>query len=131
MALAADVRARAVQLPAMSEPARPARSVRDLGIGLGSAVVILVATFWASVDLVALAFVGLAIAASLWFSTVDRRKLVADGGRLRLWPFLALGVGVACNAATVMALPSSALFASLLLLLGAGVVGLVRALSIP
>lgn len=100
---------------------------RDLVFGIGICVAVLWLTFFATPGTVVVATLVAAVAALIWFSTVETSRIRDDEGRPNVMLFgLTLVAGTLVTTAAVF-ISTPTVFLVGLVVIGAGVVGLVRA----
>ncbi len=103
------------------------RFLRDLGIGIGTAAVALWLTFFGTAGAVEVSTLVAAVAAAIWFATVDAARLVDAGGRPSVMVFGLAGVAATLVLTSMVALGSATLFLVLAITLAGFVTGIVRA----
>lgn len=113
----------------MSSRDRAMKAARDIGLGGGTVAVLLVLTWWGSVDAVLAVFVVLSLVALWWVATTGVDRLRGAAG----WPRPLLFGGaillLAANASVYSVTGFTALLLSAGVLAVAVFVGLVRVLS--
>lgn len=101
---------------------------RDLVFGIGVCAAVLWLTFFATPGTVVVATLVVAVVALIWFSTVETARLHDDGGRPHVLLFgLTLVAGALVITAAVF-ISTPTVFLVGMVVIGAGVVGLVRAI---
>lgn len=101
---------------------------RDLVFGVGVSAAVFWLTFFATAGTVVVATLVVAVVALIWFSTVDTSRLRDDAGRPHLMLFgLTLVAGALVVTAAVF-ISTPTVFLVGIVVIGAAVVGLVRAL---
>lgn len=101
------------------------RFLRDLGIGVGTAAVVLWLTFFGTAGAVELATLIGVVAGAIWMATVNPRRLVDPSGRPSLMLFGLAAVATALVLTSMVALGSATLF----LVMGIACAGFVAGLS--
>jgi hypothetical protein len=96
-----------------------------MGIGIGTAAVVLWLTFFGTAGAVELATLIAVVAGAIWMATVDPRRLVDPAGRPNLMLFGLAAVATALVLTSMVVLGSATLF----LVMGIALVGFVAGLS--
>jgi|FLYL01.1.fsa_nt_gi hypothetical protein len=100
---------------------------RDLAIGIGSAVLLLWLTFFATAGTIEVATLAATVATLVWVVGVDPRRLVDERGNPRLLLATLAAAGVMLVLTSLVMLRSGTLFLALAVVMAAVVVGAVRA----
>lgn len=101
---------------------------RDLVFGIGVSAAIVWLTFFATAGTVVVATLVVAVVALIWFSTVDTSRLQDDAGRPHVMLFGLTMVAGALVVTAAVFISTPTVFLVGLVVIGAAVVGVVRAL---